>query len=99
MVGRKNEGVIFVNFGIEHRKPDKRMFCKVKPELSQCSYCNETAQMFDIIPDCNTCKVKNREYEIMEIVHGFFGTYAIVYDPEQKILTKASMSRLYDVRY
>ena len=88
-----------MNFGIEQRKPDKRMFCKVQPEPSQCSYCNETDMMFDIVSDCKTCKVKNREYEIMEIVHGFFGTYAIVYYPEQKLLKKASMSSLYDVRY
>lgn len=81
-------------------KPDKQMFCKVKPDRSQCSYCNETAQMFDLIPNCNTCGVANREYEILQIGTGFWsGNYAMVLDPDQKIIKKVSIDRLYDIRY
>jgi hypothetical protein len=54
--------------------------------------------MFDIIPDCSTCNVKNREYEILEMGTGFWsGDYVIVLDPDQQIMKKVSMSRVYDI--
>ena len=75
------------------------MFCKIHPDRSQCSYCAASAEMFDIIPDCSTCNVKNREYEILEMGTGFWsGDYVIVLDPDQQIMKKVSMSRVYDIR-
>lgn len=70
--------------------------CKVIPELSACSACLETQQMFDMVDDCNKCELKNRIYDVIEVGSNFWGGYAIVsYDGK---LEKVSLDRIFDIK-
>lgn len=75
--------------------------CKVHPSGSQCSMCIDTWESYsgDIsqMPDCETCSRKNKEYEIIEFVNGFWGTFALLQDRDRKGIYKVSIDRIYDV--
>ena len=71
--------------------------CKVRPDRSTCSACVATQEMFNAIDDCSRCKANADTYELLQIATGFWsGDYAMV--QKDGIITKVSLSRVYDVK-
>lgn len=70
--------------------------CKIKPLESTCRFCLETAMSFDAQPDCRDCLRQAIRYELIEIGHNFWGSFAIVQAGGK--LSKVSLSRVYDIR-
>lgn len=71
--------------------------CKVRPDRSTCSACVATQEMFNVIDDCGRCKANADIYELLQIGTGFWsGDYAMV--QKDGIITKVSLSRVYDVK-
>ena len=55
------------------------------------------AEMFNVIDDCSRCKANADTYELLQIGTGFWsGDYAMV--QKDGIITKVSLSRVYDVK-
>lgn len=42
----------------------------------ECRACNETAQLYDAMPPCNTCKRTTAEW--IDTVTNFWGTHAVL---------------------
>ena len=71
--------------------------CKVRPDHSTCSACIATQEMFNVVDDCGKCKLNTDTYELLQIGTGFWsGNYAMV--QKGGIITKVSLSRVYDVK-
>lgn len=71
--------------------------CKVRPDRSTCSACVATQEMFNVIDDCSRCKTNADTYELLQIGTGFWSDdYAMV--QKDGIITKVSLSRVYDVK-
>ena len=71
--------------------------CKVRPDRSTCSTCVATQEMFNAIDDCSRCKANADTYDLLQIGTGFWsGDYAMV--QKDGIITKVSLSRVYDVK-
>ena len=71
--------------------------CKVKPDISTCSACIATQEMFNVVDDCGKCKLNTDTYELLQVGTGFWsGDYAMVQKGGK--ITKVSLSRVYDVK-
>ena len=77
----------------------KMKICKVRPSSSQCSMCFDTWESYSgdisLIPDCETCSYKNKEYEVIDFVNGFWGTFALIQDKDG--VYKVSIDRIHDI--
>ena len=69
--------------------------CKIKPTLSVCSACVDTAMSFDVVPNCKECGYE-KEYELLETHCSFWNSYAVIVKNGK--LEKVDMSRVYDIR-
>lgn len=70
--------------------------CKVKPIKSTCSACIETQQMFGVVDDCARCEENDKEYELISVGVGLFGSCAIV--QINGVMEKVPLSRIYDIK-
>lgn len=41
--------------------------CKVKPDISTCSACIATQEMFNVVDDCGKCKLNTDTYELLQV--------------------------------
>lgn len=74
--------------------------CKVYPPLSACRMCVDTWESLsgnaEEMRDCSECQYNTREYEVIQIVEGIFGTYAILQKDGK--LHKVGISNIHDLR-
>lgn len=71
--------------------------CKLKAPIRTCMNCTDIADFCDTIPDCKKCSYKEDTYELLQIGTGFWsGDYAMV--QKDGVITKVSLSRIYDVK-
>ena len=50
----------------------------------------------DQMPDCNTCTYNTKEYEVLDFIHTFFGSYALI--ECDGTVQRVSISRIKDLR-
>ena len=71
--------------------------CKVRPSVSQCRMCIDTADFFGQVPNCRKCEDEAEEYELYNVVTSFFGNdYAIVLC--NKEAKKVPLDLIYDIK-
>lgn len=70
--------------------------CKVRSDRSTCSACIATQEMFNVVDDCSKCKANADTYELLQIGTGFWSDDSMV--QKDGIITKVSLSRVYDVK-
>lgn len=74
--------------------------CKLTPPAGACRMCVDTWETMsgkaEEMPDCNTCMYNTKEYEVLEFIHTFFGTYALV--KCDGTVQRVSISRIKDLR-
>ncbi len=63
------------------------------PDAFTCRACSDLAESCGAVPDCDSCE---KEYEIFETVHGFWGAYVVVVKDGK--FEKVPMCRVYDIK-
>lgn len=56
---------------------------EIERSYSDCKFCNDTAEMYDQIPDCTHCKKQKGEW--IGTITNFFGTKAVVILEDGKV--------------
>lgn len=74
--------------------------CKVSPPAGACSMCVDMWESLsgnvEEIPNCLECEYNTKEYEVIQILGGIFGTYAILQKDGK--LEKVGINRIHDLR-
>ena len=70
--------------------------CKVKPSASECRMCADTADHFDIVPNCSQCSYKDIRYELVSVSSGVFCDYAFV--QKHGKISKVYLDDIYDIK-
>ena len=70
--------------------------CRVKPSAYECSTCEEVADYFNKVPNCEKCSLQNKRYVLVNVSTGLFKDYAFVESDGE--IEKVSLDRVYDIK-
>lgn len=70
--------------------------CNVKPDKDTCCSCMDYQVNEGVFKPCSACELKNRDYELLQLVSGIKHDYAFVLF--NGTIEKVSLDRIFNVR-